>query len=92
MLVKILGAIDVIGGILLFLIALKIELPQFILILFAVLFGLKSLFIFSGDVASVFDLIACGMFIVSNFAFLPIMIPIISGVLVLQKGVFSFLG
>lgn len=89
MLVKILGIIDLVGGIMLVIASWGIALPTFILSLFAVLFGLKSLFIFAKDIASIFDLFACLMFVLMFSFELSQGVLLVASILILQKGFFS---
>ena len=92
MLVKILGAIDIFGGLVLFIIGFGVNMSLGVLIFFSILFGLKSLFIFSKDVASLLDVLACLVLIFSIFILVPSILVFLSGFLVFQKGFLSFLG
>ena len=92
MIIKILGIFDLIGSVFLFILGWGFALPQFILTFFAIVFGIKSLFIITKDIASFFDLFACIMFVLSIFFTLPSGLLLVAGFLILQKGFFSMLG
>ena len=89
MLVKILGAIDLIAGsILIF--GSGINLPL-LFSLFGIVLIIKSFMGFLKDFASWVDLIAGSILLISIILPIPITIKIIIGLLVLQKGIVSFL-
>ncbi len=90
MLIKILGAIDFIGGLLLIFISGFI-LPSQILIFLGAVFLIKSLIGFLKDFASWIDLVSGGIFILLIFFQVPWFICLIPGILLIQKGIFSFL-
>ena len=91
MLVKFLGAIDfIIGLILIF--GTEIKIPYLILIFFGIVFIIKS---FLGgipkDFGSLTDLSAGIILILMSFLSIPWFIEIILGILLFQKGIFSFI-
>jgi hypothetical protein len=91
MLVKVLGVIDFIAGLIL-IFGIGIELPSTLLILFGIILLIKS---FLGGIpknfGSLTDLSAGTIFIL--FIFFPIhwIICLIAGILLIQKSIFSFL-
>jgi len=90
MLVKILGAIDFIGGLLLLFIS-GFSLPFQIFVFFGAVFLIKSLLGFLKDFASWVDLISGVIFILLIFFTIPWFICLIFAILLIQKGIFSFL-
>ncbi|VVB83531.1 Uncharacterised protein [uncultured archaeon] len=90
MLVKILGTIDFIGGLIL-MFSPGFILPSFILIFFGAFHLIKSAFGFLKNPASWMDFSAGIVFILSIFFHIPMIICIIVGLLLIQKGIFSFL-
>jgi len=90
MLVKILGAIDVIiGAILIF--NLIPNLPTQILFFIGILFLVKSSLGMLKNLASWIDFLIGILFIISIIITIPSWIMIILGILVIQKGIISFL-
>ncbi|MCL5018321.1 MAG: hypothetical protein M1416_00955 [Candidatus Pacearchaeota archaeon] len=90
MLVKILGAIDFIGGLLLLFIS-GFNLPFQIFVFLGMVFLIKSLLGFLKDFASWIDLISGAIFILLIFFAVPWFICLIFAILLVQKGIFSFL-
>jgi len=90
MLVKILGAIDLIAGILL-VINISSTLPFQIMFLGGIILIGKSLLGFLKDFASWVDLTSGIVFLISTFLSLPVFLIAIVVILLIQKGVFSFL-
>ncbi len=90
MLVKILGAIDLIGGLILLFLS-GFNLPTIFLIILGVILIIKSSFGLWKNFASWTDLISGIIFIL--FIFFPVhwIICLILGILLIQKGIFSFL-
>ena len=89
MLIKLLGVIDVIAGIMLiFSLNLGIINPGFLFFGFVVL--TKSAFGMLKDFASWIDFLAGVVLLLSAAIEVPFAISLISGVLIFQKGVFSF--
>lgn len=89
MLVKVLGGIDFISGlILIFGTGLA---PKSILIFFGILLLIKAGFGMFKSFASWIDLLSGGVFILAIFFQIPLWIGIIAGILLIQKGIFSFL-
>jgi len=91
MLLKILGAIDLILGLILILLGTGILIPKDILIIAGGILLVKSSFCVLKDFASWVDFIGGGIFLLSIMVDVPEMIVIISGLLIAQKGIFSFL-
>jgi hypothetical protein len=90
MLVKVLGVIDFIGGlILLFSAGVKIPVP--VLVVLAVIFLIKAGIGLLKDFASWIDLIAGIIFILMMFFPVYWIVCIIAGILLIQKGIVSFL-
>jgi len=91
MLLKILGSIDLISGLILILLGTGTVFPKTVLIFFGMLLLLKSSFGLLKDFASWIDFIGGWVFLLSILINLPIIIIIIVGLFVAQKGIFSFL-
>ena len=91
MILKILGAIDLISGLILILLGSGIIFPKTILMFFGMLLLLKSSFGMLKDFASWIDFIGGLILLISNFFEVPGIIAIIIGLFVAQKGIFSFL-
>lgn len=90
MLVKILGVIDFLAGLIL-LFGTGIKIPNMLLLIFGIALLVKSFFGMLKDFASWIDF-SCGLvLILSSFFVLPLFISIIFAVLILQKAIFSFL-
>ena len=91
MLVKVLGFIDLLAGLVL-IFGAGFELPRIILIILAVIFIVKS---FMGgipkDLGSITDLGVGIIFVLMIFFSVHWIICLIAGILVIQKGIFSFL-
>lgn len=88
MLVKILGAIDVISGLIL-IFGANNKLPSIMLIILGVALMIKAGIGLFKDFASWIDFCSGVIFILLIFFQIPWVICIIAGVLVLQKGIFS---
>ena len=91
MLLKILGGIDLISGLILILLGTGIVFSKTILIFMGMLLLLKSSFGLLKDFASWIDFLCGAIFILSAFFDISIWISAIFGVLIFQKGLFSFL-
>ena len=90
MLVKILGTIDVLAGAILMFGAWA-NLSKIVFLIFGVILFVKSFLGLPKDFASWVD-ISCGiLLLLSIFFSFPVWIGGIFGLLILQKGVFSFL-
>ncbi len=90
MLVKILGAIDFIGGLILVFLS-GFSLPSQLLICFGIIFFIKSGIGMLKDFASWVDFSSGILFILLIFFPIHWVICVIVGILVIQKGIFSFL-
>jgi hypothetical protein len=90
MLIKFLGAIDFISGLIL-IFGSGIKLPTTLLMILGIILFIKASMGMLKDFASWIDLIAGIIFIASIFFVVPGIIGVISGILMLQKGIFSFL-
>jgi hypothetical protein len=90
MLVKILGAIDLFAG---FILALSIltEIPLYLLIVTGGLVLVKSFMGFPKDFAGWIDFLTGAIIILTAFVVIPPVIKIIFIVLIVQKGISSFL-
>ena len=91
MIVKILGGIDVIIGLILILLGAGMSISNGILIFCGVILIVKSLFGFFHDFASWVDLIGGIFLLISSVFHLPGLIAILIGIVIMQKGGFSFL-
>ncbi|MDP4039115.1 MAG: hypothetical protein Q8P57_00865 [Candidatus Pacearchaeota archaeon] len=90
MLVKILGIIDFVASILLLMMTFGLE-PFIPLMLFSAgLLLLKGMFIFTGDVLSVIDLISGGVLIIAIFFSIPSFLLWTPAFLLMAKGFVSF--
>ncbi len=89
MLIKILGAIDLIAGIIL-VFGIQNFFPEEIILSLGVLLIGKSSLGMLRDFGSWIDIIAGGIFLISGLISFPWIIEIIAGIFVLQKGIFSF--
>jgi len=90
MLVKILGGMDfIIGLILIF--GAGIKIPVSVLIALAIFLFIKATIGLLKDFASWIDLLSGIVFILSIFFSVPWIICLIAGILLIQKGIFSFL-
>jgi hypothetical protein len=90
MLVKALGAFDIIAGLIL-IFGAGVNLPTNILTLFGIILIAKSFFGQLKGFASWIDLIAGIIFLISIIINLPGIIGVIMGIFLFQKGIFSFL-
>ena len=90
MLVKILGGIDVLSGLILILTELT-EIPFYILIFFGLALLIKSFIFLLKDFGSWIDFLTGIILILCVFVQIPVFIKIIFGILIVQKGVASFL-
>ena len=90
MLVKALGVIDLIAGLILTFVT-SINFPSHFLIVFGIILLVKSSLGFLKDFASWVDFLAGIIFLASIIISVPIVISLIFGLLLLQKGIFSFL-
>lgn len=90
MLIKILGAIDLLSGLILILSALT-KMPTPILIIFGVALLAKSLIGFLKDFGSWIDFLTGIILILCVFIQIPLFIKIIFSLLIIQKGISSFL-
>lgn len=91
MLVKILGAIDIVSAIAFLGMIFGISYPMQFILFCAGLLLLKGLFIITGDVLSFIDLFASLLLFVSLFLALPIFLLWICAFLLIAKGFVSFL-
>lgn len=91
MIVKLLGFIDFIVAIIILCLIFGLTIPSVILWVAAIIMFVKGIFIFWGDIASGFDWLAGIILIVSIFYNVPVILLIIAGFLILQKGFFSII-
>ena len=90
MLVKILGGIDVLSGLVLILTTLT-EIPMSLLVFFGVALLAKSAIGLLKDFGSWIDFLTGIVLILCLFVQIPLLIKIIFGILIVQKGIASFL-
>jgi len=90
MLVKILGIIDLIAGLIL-IISISSSISQSILIFFGFILLIKSSFGLLKDFASWIDLVIGLIFLISIVISLPTILIVIIAILIVQKGIASFL-
>jgi len=90
MLVKILGGIDVLGGLLLIL-TLLTDVPHYLLIFFGVILLFKSLLGFPKNFGGWVDFCVGSILLLCIFFSIPLIIKIILAFLIVQKGISSFL-
>ena len=90
--IKLLGIIDIISAVLLFLLVF-ISIGQKIILIFAFYLIIKSLIflISSKDIASIFDLAGGILLILSLFIILPKALLIVVAILIFQKGILSLI-
>lgn len=91
MIVKLLGAIDLIVGFMFIIISFGVDINNTWIIVGAVLIGVKGLFILTKNLVSLIDLIAAGILLLSMVVDIPRAILLIIGFFTLQKGFLSFL-
>jgi len=90
MLVKVLGTIDVLAGAIL-IFGAWINLSKIVFLIFGVILFVKSLLGLPKDFASWID-ISCGVLLLLFIFFsFPVWIGAIFGLILIQKGIFSFL-
>ncbi len=92
MIVKLLGVVDLLIALVLFLMALQVSVPFVLLLMVLVALAVKSLpFVLNFCIASLIDLCA-GLIILVNMLFgMPAVILLIAAFAIGQKGVFSLL-
>jgi len=90
MLIKIFGLTDFITGLLL-IFGVNNQLPSLLLYFFGIILIVKSGIGFWADFGSWIDLLSGAVFILSIFLNMPWIISPILGILLIQKGIFSFL-
>ena len=90
MLVKILGGIDVLSGLILILTTLT-EIPLSFLIFFGIALLVKSAVGLLKDFGSWIDFLTGLVLLLCAFVQVPVFVKIIFGILIVQKGVASFL-
>jgi len=90
MLVKILGAIDLLAGSILAL-SILTEIPFYILIVSGIVILIKSLMGFPKDIGGWMDLLTGTILILTAFVVVPMFVKIIFAILIFQKGISSFL-
>jgi hypothetical protein len=90
MLVKVLGAIDLLAALVFLMLTFGVPIFTPLLLFCAALLLIKSFFIFSGDVLSVIDMLAALFLVISIFATLPTILLWLPAFFLLAKGVASF--
>jgi len=92
MLIKILGVFDLFVALILFLLALEVNMPALLLIVIIVVLAVKSLpFIFTLDIGSIIDVIIALVLAFAIFFSVNALILVIAALVIGQKGVFSLL-
>jgi hypothetical protein len=89
MLIKILGSIDILMGLLLIFNS-QLNPSKDILVICGIFLIAKSLLGFLRDFASWMDLISGATFFILIISSVPGVITLIGGILIIQKGIFSF--
>ena len=90
MIVKILGLFDLTASITLLTMIFGLSLPFSVIVFFGGLLFAKSLFLFSGDVLSIFDFISATLFFISFFFTPWTFLLWTSSLILMTKGVASF--
>lgn len=90
MFVKVLGLVDLVLGLVL-IFESPLNLSTGMLVFFGIVFLAKASFGFFKDIASWIDTLTGIIFLLLIIFNIPLAIKIIVGILVIQKGVFSFL-
>jgi len=90
MIIQFLGVIDAIFGLIL-IFESNLHLSNSVLLFCAIVLFIKASFSFFKDFASWIDAFAGLLFILSILISIPFFLEIIAGLLLIQKGVFSFL-
>ena len=90
MLVKILGAIDVLSGLILILTILT-EIPMSLLVFFGVALLIKSFIGLLKDFGSWIDFLTGIILILCLFVQIPLFLKVVFAILIVQKGISSFL-
>ncbi len=90
MLVKVFGGFDIVAGLILIFLN-TLNPTRTILLVLGIILLIKSSIGFLKDFASWVDFLAGIVFLMSIIINIPIFIGIILGILLIQKGVFSFL-
>jgi len=88
MLIKAFGIIDIIAGLILI---LNSAFPEKILTVFGIILLVKSSLGFWKDFASWMDLLGGGVLILTTIITMPWIISLIFGILIIQKGIISFM-
>lgn len=92
MLVKILGGFDLFVALVLFLLALSIGMPTWLLIILIVVLAVKSLpFVIKLDIASIIDILVAIVLVFVIFSSVNALILVVAALAIGQKGVFSLL-
>jgi len=92
MLTKVLGAVDLITALFLFLMAIKLTLPVQLTIVLIIVLAVKSLpFLLSFCIGSLIDVGIAAVLVLSLFLAIPVLIYLIAALLIAQKGIFSLL-
>ena len=92
MLIKVLGALDLLVAIVLFLLALSISIPIWLLIILVVALAVKSVpFVIKLDIASIIDVLVAIVLVFAIFSTGNALIFVLAALAIGQKGVFSLL-
>jgi len=91
MLLKVLGAVDILTGLILIIFGFGSEIQKIILMICGIILLIKSLLGVLKDFASWIDFVGGLIFLFSIAVILPKIIFVIMGILIIQKGIMSFL-
>ncbi|MBU3907380.1 MAG: hypothetical protein KKA64_03980 [Nanoarchaeota archaeon] len=91
MLLKALGTIDLLSGLILILLGAGVNIPNNFLITGGAILFVKSGLGFWQDIGSLIDVVGGLVLLLSAWITFPGMISIIAGLIIAQKGIFSFL-
>jgi len=91
MLLKILGAVDVLAGLILIITGIGFKFPQSILMFFGIFLLIKSSLGLWKDFASWTDIICGAVILISISSKIPLFVLMFLAAVIGQKGIFSFL-
>ena len=92
LILKILGIIDIIAGLIFWLSAIFNIIPNNIILIIGFYLLVKgAVFLISRDIASIIDILCAGVIFLSLNFTLPRFLPIIVTLFLIQKGIFSLL-
>jgi hypothetical protein len=89
--IKIMGALDIITGILFWIFASFALFPSAILVLALILLVKGAIFLISKDIASIGDVICALLMLLALQISMPVFVGVLISLFLIQKGVFSLL-